>query len=80
MQIGDEGGEVPAEVNKPGLGKLGCSSSASPAQSKAHAFTINTTLAQLLHFSNLTILRLSRLGHTVLFLRAISFIIGSVSY
>jgi len=23
VQIGDEGGEVPAEVNKPGLGMLG---------------------------------------------------------
>ena len=78
MQIGDEGGEVPAEVNKPGLGKLGCSSSASPAESKA--FATSTTLAQLPHFSNLTILRLSRLGHTELFMRAISFIIGSLSY
>ena len=78
MQIGDEGGEVPAEVNKPGLGKLGCSSSASPAESKA--FAINTTLAQLPHFSNLTILRLSPLGHTELFMRAISLIIGSLSY
>jgi hypothetical protein len=78
VQIGDEGGEVPAEVNKPGLGKLGCSSSASPAESKA--FAINTTLAQLPLFSNLAIIRLSRVGHTVLFLRATSFIIGSLSY
>ena len=78
MQIGDEGGEVPAEVNKPGLGKVGCSSSASPAESKA--FAINTTLAQLPHFSNLAILRLSRLGHTVLFLRARCSIISSLSH
>jgi hypothetical protein len=78
VQIGDEGGEVPAEVNKPGLGKLGCSSSASPAESKA--FATSTTLAQLPHFSNLTILRFSRLDHTVLFLRATSFMIGSLSY
>jgi hypothetical protein len=78
VQIGDEGGEVPAEVNKPGLGKVGCSSSASPAESKA--FAINTTLAQLPNFSNLNIIRLSRLGHNVLLLRALSFIIGSASY
>jgi hypothetical protein len=32
VQIGDEGGEVPAEVNKRGLGKLGVRSSALPAE------------------------------------------------